>query len=339
MRSWRSSERARPAWTRRSEASLADVRVRGDEALIEYTARFDRTTVTAETLRIGAPEIEAAWQATAPETLAALELAAERIEAFHRRQLPADESYLDAHGNELGQRWRAIAAVGLYVPGGTAAYPSSLLMNAVPARVAGVERLAVAVPTPDGAPNPLVLAGSAPPRDRRDLSHRRGPGHRRAGLRQRQHRPGRQDRRPRQRLRRRGQAPGLRHRRHRPDRRPVGDPGGGRWGERSRLDRRRPVVPGRARRGGAGHPDQRRRRIRRAGDRRHRDGPGWARARRDRPRQLAEARCGDPGLRPPGRGAGADRPDRTGAPGAGPGRTGRAGRTGPEPPAPSSSAG
>jgi histidinol dehydrogenase len=141
-------------------AIVDDVVARGDAALIDYTRRFDRLTLTAETLRIPAAEIAAAARQCDDETLAALSLAAERIESYHRRQLPADLDYRDSAGVQLGARWRAIAAVGLYVPGGTAAYPSSVLMNAIPAKVAGVERLVMVVPTPDGVLNPLVLAAA-----------------------------------------------------------------------------------------------------------------------------------------------------------------------------------
>ncbi len=137
---------------------LAAVRERGDAALIEFTEKFDRLTRAPETLRIEAAEIAAA---TAPAAeLAALEQAAERIADFHRRQMPGDLSYGDAEGVELGYRWNAIEAVGLYVPGGKAAYPSSVLMNAIPARVAGVERLAMMVPSPGGELNPLVLVAA-----------------------------------------------------------------------------------------------------------------------------------------------------------------------------------
>lgn len=137
-----------------------DVRRRGDAALIDYTARFDRQALTPETLRI-APEAFAAAEAAVPaETMAALKVARDRIEAFHRRQMPADDRYRDALGVELGLRWTPIDAVGLYVPGGTAAYPSSVLMNAVPAKVAGVPRIAMVVPSPDGILNPLVLAAA-----------------------------------------------------------------------------------------------------------------------------------------------------------------------------------
>ena len=140
---------------------LAAVRARGDRALLDYTERFDRVALGAADLRVGADEIEAATRACRSETLDALRLAAARIEAYHRRQLPEPElRYTDAAGVALGARWRPIAAVGLYVPGGTAAYPSSVLMNALPARVAGVARTVMTVPAPDGALNPLVLAAA-----------------------------------------------------------------------------------------------------------------------------------------------------------------------------------
>ena len=139
---------------------LAEVRRRGDAALIDYTRRFDRLSLTPETLRIPQDEIDAATKACEPETIAALQLAAERIADYHRRQTPADLDYRDAVGVRLGHRWTAVEAAGLYVPGGTAAYPSSVLMNALPAKVAGVERLVMTVPTPDGVVAPLVLAAA-----------------------------------------------------------------------------------------------------------------------------------------------------------------------------------
>jgi histidinol dehydrogenase len=141
-------------------AILADVRQRGDDAVIELTRRFDRLDLTRETMRVSAAEIAAARGKCAGETLAALDLAADRIAAYHRRQLPADSDYLDQSGVRLGARWRPIAAIGIYVPGGTASYPSSVLMNAVPANVAGVARVAMVVPAPDGVLNPLVLAAA-----------------------------------------------------------------------------------------------------------------------------------------------------------------------------------
>jgi histidinol dehydrogenase len=137
-----------------------DVAARGDAALIEATHRFDRLELDASQLRIGGDEITRAVKACDRETLAALELARDRIESFHRRQLPKDERFTDALGVELGWRWSAIQSVGLYVPGGTAAYPSSVLMNAVPAKVAGVDRIVMVVPSPDGKLNPLVLAAA-----------------------------------------------------------------------------------------------------------------------------------------------------------------------------------
>ena len=141
-------------------AIITAVRNKGDAALLDFTQRFDRLTLTAEQLRVTAEEIAAARTAVPAKTLAALELAAARIESFHRRQLPAALDYKDALGVRLGQWWRPLTAVGLYVPGGTAAYPSSVLMNALPARVAGVERRVMVVPTPDGKLNPLVLAAA-----------------------------------------------------------------------------------------------------------------------------------------------------------------------------------
>ena len=136
---------------------IADVRARGDAALLEYTERFDRLTLAPETLRLSGAEIAAEIQKVAPEDRVALELAAERIRAYHAEQMPQDAWWKDASGAELGWRWTPVSAAGLYVPGGLATYPSSVLMNAIPAKVAGVERLAITVPTPDGAINPLVI--------------------------------------------------------------------------------------------------------------------------------------------------------------------------------------
>jgi histidinol dehydrogenase len=136
---------------------IADVRARGDAAVIELTSRFDRLDLTPETLRFSEAEIDAECAKVSPEDRAALELAAERIRAYHIRQMPSDDRWTDDTGAELGWRWSAVSAAGLYVPGGLASYPSSVLMNAIPAKVAGVERLAIVVPTPDGQANPLVL--------------------------------------------------------------------------------------------------------------------------------------------------------------------------------------
>jgi histidinol dehydrogenase len=145
---------------RATRAIVEDVAARGDAALIEATKKFDRLDLEASTLRIAAAEIDAAVRACDAATLDALKFARERIETFHRRQLPKDERFTDPLGVELGWRWSAIESVGLYVPGGTAAYPSSVLMNAVPAKVAGVSRVAMVVPAPDGKLNPLVLAAA-----------------------------------------------------------------------------------------------------------------------------------------------------------------------------------
>ncbi len=140
------------------DAIIADVRKRGDAALIELTERFDRVRLTPGTLMLSDDEIDAAVARVSEEERAALALAADRIRAFHERQMPWDETWTDPDGATLGWRWSAVQAAGLYVPGGLASYPSSVLMNAVPARVAGVKRLVVTVPTPDGTANPLVLA-------------------------------------------------------------------------------------------------------------------------------------------------------------------------------------
>ncbi len=138
-------------------AILADVRARGDSALVELTARFDRLELAPERLAFSKDEIAAETARVSAEDRAALVLAAERIRAYHARQMPEDALWTDPEGATLGWRWTPVSAAGLYVPGGQASYPSSVLMNAIPARVAGVERLVVCVPTPDGAVNPLVL--------------------------------------------------------------------------------------------------------------------------------------------------------------------------------------
>ena len=142
------------------KAILADVRARGDAALIEYTSKFDRYPLTKDTIRISDAEITASRAKCDPATLDALAMAHDRIVSFHAKQKPEDLSYVDDQGIGLGYRWTPVGAAGLYVPGGTAAYPSSVLMNAVPAKVAGVERLVMVVPTPDGIINPLVMAAA-----------------------------------------------------------------------------------------------------------------------------------------------------------------------------------
>ncbi len=143
-----------------ARAIVADVAKRGDAALVDYAAKFDRQTLTAATLRVTGAEIDAAEKSVPAAERDALLFARDRIEAFHRRQMPSDDRYVDSSGVAMGIRWTAIESVGLYVPGGTAAYPSSVLMNAVPARVAGVERVVVVTPAPDGRINPLVLAAA-----------------------------------------------------------------------------------------------------------------------------------------------------------------------------------
>ncbi|MCE9522332.1 MAG: histidinol dehydrogenase [Alphaproteobacteria bacterium] len=139
---------------------VADVKARGDDALFDLTRRFDRFDLTPATLRIGTAEIAAAKKAVAPQTLQALAFAAERIKSFHRRQLPKDDLYTDQTGVTLGLRWTPVDAASLYVPGGLAAYPSSVLMNAIPATIAGVKRLVAVTPAPDGKLNPLVLVAA-----------------------------------------------------------------------------------------------------------------------------------------------------------------------------------
>jgi histidinol dehydrogenase len=141
-------------------AIIDDVRTRGDVALIEQTKRLDKLALTPATLRVTDAEIDAAVKQCKQPALEALRFAKARIEDYHKKQLPADLEYTDASGVKLGWRYRPISAVGLYVPGGTAAYPSSVLMNAVPAKVAGVGRIAMVVPSPGGVLNPLVLAAA-----------------------------------------------------------------------------------------------------------------------------------------------------------------------------------
>ena len=136
---------------------IADVRERGDAAVIELTSKFDRLDLAPDTLAFSREEIMAHCATVPAEERTALELAAKRIRDYHERQMPADASWVDASGATLGWRWTPVSAAGLYVPGGLASYPSSVLMNSIPAKVAGVGRLAICVPTPDGVTNPLVL--------------------------------------------------------------------------------------------------------------------------------------------------------------------------------------
>ena len=143
-----------------ARAIIADIRARGDAALVELTNKYDRANVTVETLALTADEIGASVAQVTAERLGAIETAAARIEAYHRRQVPADARFTDETGAELGWRWTSVDSVGLYVPGGTAAYPSSVLMNAIPAKVAGVQRIVMVTPATGGRINPLVLAAA-----------------------------------------------------------------------------------------------------------------------------------------------------------------------------------
>ena len=136
---------------------ISEVRAGGDKAVLRLTEKFDRLALTADQMRFSKDQIAQYCAEVSREERAALELAAERIRAYHQKQLPEDAQWTDPSGAELGWRWTPVSAAGLYVPGGLASYPSSVLMNAIPAKVAGVERLVVVVPTPDGAVNPLVL--------------------------------------------------------------------------------------------------------------------------------------------------------------------------------------
>ena len=139
---------------------IAAIAARGDAALAEYSLRFDRIDFDQTGMRVTAAEVDAAMAASDPKAVDALRLAHARIVAFHERQRPVDQRFTDALGVDLGWRWSAIQSVGLYVPGGTASYPSSVLMNAVPAKVAGCERIVMVAPAPGGAINPLVLAAA-----------------------------------------------------------------------------------------------------------------------------------------------------------------------------------
>ncbi|RWC48790.1 MAG: histidinol dehydrogenase [Mesorhizobium sp.] len=139
---------------------IARVRAEGDAALIDYSLKFDRADLAALGIAVSKDDIARAYKAAAPKTIEALEFARDRIRSHHERQRPKDDRYTDVAGVELGWRWTAVEAVGLYVPGGTASYPSSVLMNAVPARVAGVERIVMVVPAPGGIINPLVLVAA-----------------------------------------------------------------------------------------------------------------------------------------------------------------------------------
>ena len=142
------------------DAILQNVREKGDEAVCTLTRKFDRLNLTPETMRVRDEDLDGASEAVSVDVRAALDLAATRIEAHHQRQRPKDDAYTDSLGVRLASRWTPLDAVGLYVPGGTASYPSSVLMNAIPAKVAGVDRIVMVVPAPDGAINPAVLAAA-----------------------------------------------------------------------------------------------------------------------------------------------------------------------------------
>jgi len=139
---------------------ISDVRDRGMDAVADYTGRFDGFLLNAETVRVKADEISSAVSACDPDIIEALEFAAARIRSYHEKQLPTDVTYTDDMGVQLGWRWTSVEAAGLYAPGGRAAYPSSVLMNAIPAKVAGVDRLAMVTPTPDGETNAAVLTAA-----------------------------------------------------------------------------------------------------------------------------------------------------------------------------------
>ncbi|MES0094431.1 histidinol dehydrogenase [Mesorhizobium sp. M0030] len=141
-------------------AIIARVRAEGDAALVDYTLKFDKADLNSLGIAVSKDDIAQAYKDADPQTVEALKFARDRIRSHHERQMPKDDRYTDAAGVELGSRWTAIEAVGLYVPGGTASYPSSVLMNAVPARVAGVERIVIVVPAPGGIINPLVLVAA-----------------------------------------------------------------------------------------------------------------------------------------------------------------------------------
>ena len=191
-------------------AIIAAIRAGGDEALCAYTAQFDGHTPTPATLRVTQAEIDTARAAIAPDLAAALDLAATRIEAFHRAQMPVDMQMHDDAGVTMGLRWGALDAIGIYVPGGRAAYPSSVLMNALPATRRRRAPHCHVRPLPGRRAQPAGAGRRPPRRGNRDLPRRRRAGHRRAGLRHGDDRAGGPHRRPGQRLRRRGQAPGVR---------------------------------------------------------------------------------------------------------------------------------
>ena len=230
----------------RVEEIIAAVRERGDDALIEYTARFDGLNANSMAdLTLDRARLELALERITAEQRSALELAAERVRVYHEHQVQPSWRYTEPDGTILGQQITPLDRAGLYVPGGKASYPSSVLMNAIPAKVAGVPEVVMVVPTPRGEINELVLAAACLAGVDRVFTRR--PGGSGAGLRYPDRAAGRQDRRARQYLCGHGQAFGIRAGGHRHDRRTVRDPGGMRWSDRPGLDSHGPVFPGRAR--------------------------------------------------------------------------------------------
>ena len=236
-------------------AILHDVKTRGDAAVLEYTERFDRLPATSlASLELDAAQLQAALDHLPSDTRQALEAAAERVRRYHAKQVQESWSYTEDDGTVLGQKITALDRVGLYVPGGKAAYPSSVLMNAIPAKVAGVGELIMVVPTPGGEQNQLVLAAAAIAGVDRVFTIGGAQAVAALAYGTADRAAGRQDRRPRQRLRGGGQAPRVRHRGHRHDRGAVRNPGDRRWQHACGMGGDGPVFAGRARRNGAVDP-------------------------------------------------------------------------------------
>jgi hypothetical protein len=237
---------------------LVDVKARGDAAVLDYTARFDGLqAASVAALELGRDELRAAFESIPAAQRSALDAAAQRVRSFHQRQLEAcarSWSYRDGDGSLLGQKVTPLDRVGIYVPGGKAAYPSSVLMNAIPAQVAGVGEIVMVVPTPQGQKNPLVLAAAWLGGAHRVFTVGGAQAVAALAYGTADDSARRQDHRPRQRLRGQCQEACLRPGRHRHDRRAQRDPGACRWQHTARLGGDGPVQPGRARRAGAEHP-------------------------------------------------------------------------------------
>ena len=301
----RASSSSSPPSARRRRTStptvaeiIAAVRARGDAALAEFSQRFDRVDVLRLGLKITPEEVDAALSACDPKAIEALKFAYERVLVYHRRQAPEDVSFTDALGVELGWRWRPIESVGLYVPGGAASYPSSVLMNAAPAIIAGCKRIAMVAPTPDGKLNPLVLAAARIAGV--EEIYRVGGAQAVAALAYgtADDPAGGEDRRARQRLCGGGEAAGVWGRRHRHDRRALRGGGDRRRKRRSALRRSRPSGAGRTRRG---RPIDSHHRRHAAGAQCRRRGDEAARrsaAAKDRGGELARLWRGHSGQRP-----------------------------------------